>query len=365
MPSRRCRMRHGQHRIPDRLRAEPADPQAIRLRVTRGRLSAASASREGAEAHSACRTRGCALCEGSLPRRGRNRAAGSGSPGGASRARPGGALAPERRTHRTARIFNSLNQHPDDKAAWHDSFWLCSLKNLIMMPRIDIASYPPIICAISLWCALIFAHYITSKIRGQDRLKIERKPFLTRAELDLLNILRRVLPRYHIACQVATGALLKPQRGLSAKEFWRTQNKFSQKITDFVVLDPYTGSVEAIIELDDSSHDGAKDRERDAMLALGHYRVIRIPSKPRPSERIVREHLSALGSSQKKRPGFPFDTERWMAVLRSRILPAGWYAPPWGVETPQKAVWCPPVWAPQSLTSWVGEPATYVQAPRC
>ena len=96
------------------------------------------------------------------------------------------------------------------------------------------------------------------------------------------------------------GALLKPQRGLSRKEFWRTRNRFGQKIVDFVVIDPDTGSVEVVIELDDASHDPLKDQARDALLALGQYRVIRIPSRPRPTEAIVREAMAPLRAPMRR-----------------------------------------------------------------
>lgn len=124
--------------------------------------------------------------------------------------------------------------------------------------------------------------------------RIERKAFLTRAEIEVLEYLRRVLPGHHVSCQVSMGALLKPQRGLSRKEFWRTRNRFGQKIVDFVVIDPDTGSVEAVVELDDASHDVENDRARNALLASGQYRVIRIPSRPRPTESIVREATASL-----------------------------------------------------------------------
>jgi hypothetical protein len=130
--------------------------------------------------------------------------------------------------------------------------------------------------------------------------KIERKAFLTRAEIEVLDHLRRVLPAYHVSCQVSMGALLKPQRGLSRKEFWRTRNRFGQKIVDFVVIDPDTGGVEVVIELDDASHDPLKDQARDALLALGQYRVIRIPSRPRPTEAIVREAMAPLRAPMRR-----------------------------------------------------------------
>jgi very-short-patch-repair endonuclease len=142
--------------------------------------------------------------------------------------------------------------------------------------------------------AVGFIAVFLASLRRGTAPRIERKPLLTRAELEMLDLLRRALPEHHISCQVAMGALLRPKRGLSRKEFWQTRNRFGQKIVDFAAIDAETGSVEAIIELDDASHDVRKDRERDALLALGQYRVIRIPSKPRPTERIVREATTSL-----------------------------------------------------------------------
>ena len=96
------------------------------------------------------------------------------------------------------------------------------------------------------------------------------------------------------------GVLLQPQRGLSRKEFWQTRNRFGQKIVDFVAIDPDSGSVEAVIELDDASHDARKDQARDALLAMGQYRVIRILSKPRPTEASVRAATASLQVSRRR-----------------------------------------------------------------
>lgn len=126
-------------------------------------------------------------------------------------------------------------------------------------------------------------------------LPIERKTFLTAAELRFLGILERALPGHHISCQVSMGALLKPRKGLGKKRFWAVRGRFGQKIVDYVVIDPRTGMVQAVIELDDSSHDAAKDAARDAMMAKGGYRTIRFPSRPQPTEAIVREKTADLG----------------------------------------------------------------------
>ena len=126
----------------------------------------------------------------------------------------------------------------------------------------------------------------------ETRASLERRAFLTPAELNLLTILRRHFPHHHVNCQVSMGALLKPTRGLDRKASRAARNRISQKVVDFVVIDPETGHVETIIELDDASHDARKDADRDRLLSQGHYRIVRIPSKPQPTPDNVAARLA-------------------------------------------------------------------------
>lgn len=128
----------------------------------------------------------------------------------------------------------------------------------------------------------------------RSRVRLERRPLLTKAELELLAILRAALPSRLIGCQVSMGALLQPRRGIGRRAASLARNKISQKVVDFAVIDPATGVVEALIELDDSTHDARRDAARDRLLAQGRYRVIRIPSKPRPTPDVVRPYLAGL-----------------------------------------------------------------------
>ena len=61
--------------------------------------------------------------------------------------------------------------------------------------------------------------------RGSSKLKIERRPFLTKAEIEMLGILQVVSPGHHVSYQVSMGALLKPKRGVSKKEFWQIRGE--------------------------------------------------------------------------------------------------------------------------------------------
>lgn len=112
------------------------------------------------------------------------------------------------------------------------------------------------------------------------------KQLLTDNELEFYGRLLDALPRDAIFIQVAMGALMEPRVPEGHPDFWHVRNKFSQKFVDFVVCDPTTLDVVAIIELDDRTHDPVKDAERDSMLASAGYTVLRWQSthKPSPSE---------------------------------------------------------------------------------
>lgn len=109
------------------------------------------------------------------------------------------------------------------------------------------------------------------------------KEFMTQREKAMLEALEHVLPMYRIHAQVAMGALLAVPQQFGRKSSPADRNRFSQKIVDFVVVDPTAGKVVVLVELDDRSHTPAKDRERDAMTAKAGYKTIRIPASARPS----------------------------------------------------------------------------------
>ena len=128
------------------------------------------------------------------------------------------------------------------------------------------------------------------------------KPFMTPREAAMRDALEQLLPMYRLHAQVAMGALLKVPRVRGRRTTPADRNAFSQKIVDFVVEDPTTGKVVAVIEVDDRSHIPAKDRARDAMMAKAGYRTLRIPGSTRPS---VPALLTVVGPLREQASGTP------------------------------------------------------------
>lgn len=109
------------------------------------------------------------------------------------------------------------------------------------------------------------------------------KPFMSRREEAMLGVLEEIFPMYRFHAQVAMGALLKIPARMGRRVTPADRNAFSQKIVDFVVQDPATGRVVALIEVDDATHKAARDRVRDAMTGAAGYRTFRIPASARPT----------------------------------------------------------------------------------
>lgn len=97
---------------------------------------------------------------------------------------------------------------------------------------------------------------------------------LTKHEQLMFFRLQEALPKLIVLSQVSFGALLTAQaRGV--------RNTFDRKRADFVICDK-SFKVLAVVELDDSSHDGREEQDanRDKLLTDAGYRVLRYRSIP-------------------------------------------------------------------------------------
>lgn len=134
---------------------------------------------------------------------------------------------------------------------------------------------------------------LAKKLRGATAEKrYLPKALLTPNELEFFGRLIEALPEYYVFPQVALGAMLIPKVAETHKEFYRVRNTFSQKIADFVICGKNLNVV-AIVELDDKTHNLAKDAKRDAMLAQAGYRVIRWQSRTKPSIAEIQKTLAS------------------------------------------------------------------------
>ncbi|MBV9223351.1 MAG: DUF2726 domain-containing protein [Acidobacteriaceae bacterium] len=112
---------------------------------------------------------------------------------------------------------------------------------------------------------------------------IRPKPLLTDNELEFFNRLTRALPHYYVFPQVSLGAIMDANPDLSAKQRWIIRSHFDRKVADFIICEPRTLKVLAIIELDDRTHDARRDRERDAITQAAGIQTLRYSSREKPS----------------------------------------------------------------------------------
>jgi very-short-patch-repair endonuclease len=135
---------------------------------------------------------------------------------------------------------------------------------------------------------------LKAKLRagGGDEARFKAKPLLTANELEFLGRLEAAAPELRFFAQVAMGAMLEPAVPRSDRRgYYRLRGMFSQKIVDFVAQGRADGSVVAVIELDDRTHNPDKDARRDAMLQSAGYRIVRWNSKAKPDAAAIRAAL--------------------------------------------------------------------------
>lgn len=165
------------------------------------------------------------------------------------------------------------------------------------MDKILFFAYSPFICmGLLLLCVVIVIALLPRFLLDSTSLK--SKKLLTANELEFLGRLRRALPGLEVLPQVSMAALLDVNLDENNAEYWTIRNHFSKKIIDYVVCEPKTLSVVAVVELDDRTHDSKKekDAQRDAMLLAVGIRTLRWDSRSKPSVAEIASAVAALSN---------------------------------------------------------------------
>ena len=157
-----------------------------------------------------------------------------------------------------------------------------------------------VLYALAAFLAVVFVAllaYIASTRAG--RVRLVAKPLMSPIERETFGYLEAAMPHLRVYAQVAMGALLQPEAGVTGKDRLRLRNRFSQKIVDYVLEDPESGQIVALVELDDRTHNAMRDRDRDALTAAAGYLTIRLPARERPTRQNVKARvIEALAAHQ-------------------------------------------------------------------
>lgn len=127
--------------------------------------------------------------------------------------------------------------------------------------------------------------------------------FFSPAELSFYHILKQAFsPDYEIFGKVRIADVIQPKRKLNHRLRRIALNKVAQKHFDYVICDPKTLSIIAVVELDDKSHDNEKTIRRDdfvneACKSAG-IKLIRFKAKSGYQVQDIRDVINtAIGSS--------------------------------------------------------------------
>jgi hypothetical protein len=118
--------------------------------------------------------------------------------------------------------------------------------------------------------AVVVVYTIASKRKGQPkRINLFRKrdALFTEAERSFLGVLDQACAsRYRVFGKVRIADVVAPARGLDKSTWAKVFNRIKAKHFDFVLCDPLTLKVRAVIELNDKSHASSRRIDRDELV---------------------------------------------------------------------------------------------------
>ena len=130
----------------------------------------------------------------------------------------------------------------------------------------------PILILIVFVVALTFAIGIINALSGRrerDFSVYEKRKYLfdTKSEFDLFNVLTELFSeRFYVFPQVHYSHIVEASRRLSPRDRFIYWNSINRKSADFVLCDKQRVVAQLVIELDGSSHDMEKRKERDEFI---------------------------------------------------------------------------------------------------
>lgn len=135
--------------------------------------------------------------------------------------------------------------------------------------------------------AAIFISLLTAQQSGTQYV---RRSLLTKSEFRFFVQLRAAVPDgYFVFPQVGMAAVMEA-RGGSAQAVLAAFRRISQKRIDFCVCGPSL-EPQYVVELDDHTHDPARDAARDALLMQAGIRTLRFDVRRLPPPSVLRSTL--------------------------------------------------------------------------
>lgn len=126
-----------------------------------------------------------------------------------------------------------------------------------------------------------------------------RKQFLSAAERSFYGVLEQaVADKFKVNTKVRVADILQPNVAGDRSASQRAFNRISAKHFDYVLCEPSTMQVKAVVELNDSSHKSKNRAERDEFLAeacaSAGLRLVSFEAKSQYSINAVKTELEGI-----------------------------------------------------------------------
>lgn len=119
-------------------------------------------------------------------------------------------------------------------------------------------------------------------IETEENLPYIRKNLMTKNEWYFYKKLKPIADKLNLSilCKVRVADLVEVKKGLSKSEWQTAFNRVNKKHVDFVLCKPENLYPELLIELDDSSHENEKVKQRDMFIEKLYeqtgYKLLRV-----------------------------------------------------------------------------------------